>query len=190
MVKAGAVVVGEKPVATPSLSDDQAEFKTIADELWANETGENSVGKGKVYGGQSVKEVLTALNRPRFRIHKAQENTNLLYVHRKLDDVDLFWVNNRQNRIEDLEATFRVEGKDAEIWHPETGKIEQVSYTIENGVTRVPLHLVPSDAVFVVFRNKTGKTSRTIAPRDEMQLASIEDRGRSVFSPVGEHLSS
>ena len=39
MAKAGAVVVGEKPVGTPSLSDDQAEFKTIVNELWANEKG-------------------------------------------------------------------------------------------------------------------------------------------------------
>ena len=58
MVKAGAVVVGEKPVDTPSLSDDQAEFKTIADELWATEKGENTFGKGKVYAGQTIAEVL------------------------------------------------------------------------------------------------------------------------------------
>ena len=74
MVKAGAAVAGDKPVATPSLSDDQAEFKTIADELWANETGENTVGKGKVYGGHTIKEVLTALNiTPDFTYTKPQE---------------------------------------------------------------------------------------------------------------------
>ena len=48
MVKAGAVVVGEKPLNTPSLSDDQGEFNTIVNELWANAKSENIVGKGKV----------------------------------------------------------------------------------------------------------------------------------------------
>jgi hypothetical protein len=36
---------GLKPVESPSLADDQAEFQKIADQLWG--TG---IGKGKVYG--------------------------------------------------------------------------------------------------------------------------------------------
>ncbi|MDO9581452.1 MAG: glycosyl hydrolase, partial [Bacteroidales bacterium] len=122
MVKAGASVVGEKPVGTPSLSDDKGEFKTIVDELWANEKGENSVGKGEVYAGQTVTEVLNSLKGlPDFEYTKPKNNTELLFVHRKLDDIDIYWVNNRNNNVENLEATFRVTGKAAEIWHPETG---------------------------------------------------------------------
>ncbi len=34
LVAAGAVVSGPKPAATPSLSDDEAAFGAIADELW------------------------------------------------------------------------------------------------------------------------------------------------------------
>jgi len=56
MVKAGAIVVGEKPVDTPSLSDDQKEFKNIINELWANEKGENKTGNGKVYAGYSMRK--------------------------------------------------------------------------------------------------------------------------------------
>ncbi len=174
LVNAGALVVGPKPINTPSLSDDQAEFKTIADELWANDKGENKAGKGTVYAGQSIQDVLNTLNiTPDFTYTKPQENTNLLYVHRKLGNIDFYWVNNRNTRVEDLEATFRVEGKEAEIWHPETGKIEQASYTIENGTTKVPLHLEASDAVFVVFRNKAEETSRVINRATEKQLTEI-----------------
>jgi len=61
MVKAGAVVAGEKPVDTPSLSDDQSEFRTLVDELWANGKGENSVGKGKIYAGLTIAEALACL---------------------------------------------------------------------------------------------------------------------------------
>ena len=103
MAKAGAVVVGEKPVGTPSLSDDQAEFKTIVDELWANEKGENTLGKGKVYAGQTIAEVLTSLKvTPDFEYTKPQNNTeSFMFVHRKLDDVDIYWVNNRNNKVEE-----------------------------------------------------------------------------------------
>ena len=62
LVNAGAIVVGNKPVGTPSLSDDPSEFKAIADHLWMNENGENTVGKGKVFGGRTISEVLNALS--------------------------------------------------------------------------------------------------------------------------------
>ena len=175
MVKAGASVVGEKPVGTPSLSDDQAEFKTIVDELWANEKGVNTVGKGKVYAGQTIAEVLTSLKViPDFEYTKPQSNTELLFVHRKLDDVDIYWVNNRNNRVENLEATFRVNGKAPEIWHPETGKIEDASYIIAEGRTTVPLNLEPNDAVFVVFRKKAKSSSLKLPQPVETQLAVID----------------
>jgi hypothetical protein len=174
MVNAGAIVIGDKPVSTPSLTDNETEFQTIADQLWATGKGETIFGKGKVYSGQTIKEVLDLLKvAPDFGYTKPNENTNLLYVHRKAGDIDFYWVNNRNTRVEDLEATFRVDGKSAEIWHPETGKIEQASYNIANGLTTVPLHLESADAVFVVFRNKAKETSRTINRPTEKQLTEI-----------------
>jgi len=184
MVKAGAVVVGEKPVSTPSLSDDQAEFKTIVDELWANEKGINTVGKGKIYAGQTIAEVLASIKITHdFEYTKPQSNTELLFVHRKLDDVDIYWVNNRNNRVEDLEATFRVKGKAAEIWHPETGKIEQASYNIADGRTTVPLKMEPNDAVFVVFRKKAKTSSLKLTRPVETQLAVIDGTWNVSFQP-------
>ena len=60
LVNDGAVIVGGKPVNTPSLSDDDTEFHNIADELWGNGMGEHNVGKGKVYAGESLAEAFTA----------------------------------------------------------------------------------------------------------------------------------
>ena len=175
MVIAGAIVVGAKPDETPSLSDDSEEFKSIAGRLWAKKEGENHIGAGKVIGTNRIKEVLDQMKvSPDFSYTKPKDDTKLLYVHRKVGDLDFFWVNNRNNRTETLDASFRVEGKQAEIWHPETGKIEQASYSIENGITKVPLHLEPSDAVFVVFRNKSRETSRTVPMDSEHTLATIE----------------
>ena len=46
LVKDGAVVVGPMPIDSPSLSDDQAEFKSIAGQLFGSGTGDHSYGKG------------------------------------------------------------------------------------------------------------------------------------------------
>ncbi len=175
LVNAGAAVVGPKPIESPSLSDDQAEFCIIADELWGPGTGERSAGKGKVYANQTVAQALAlAQVTPDFEYAKPQPDTNLLFVHRKLPDGEVYWVNNRANRQENLEATFRVTGKAAEIWHPETGKTEPASYKIASGRTTVALHLQPADAVFVVFRKAAAAPSRTVPATVDTALATVE----------------
>ena len=47
LVKDGAVVVGGKPVNTPSLADDDKEFHSIADELLGQRNGRTQCGQGK-----------------------------------------------------------------------------------------------------------------------------------------------
>jgi hypothetical protein len=152
--------------------------------LWAVEKGENKVGNGKVFAGVPLKDVLVSLQvNPDFSYSQPQETIKLLYVHRKLGDIDIYWINNRQNKVVDPDATFRVEGRVAEIWHPETGKTELASYTIQDGMTRVPLHLEPNDAVFVVFRNKAVQAIHTINKPIEKQLTKIKGPWTVSFQP-------
>jgi hypothetical protein len=175
LVNAGAAVVGPKPMNSPSLSDDQAEFSIIADELWGPGTGERNAGKSKVYANQTVAQALAlAQVTPDFEYSKPQTDTNLLFVHRKLPDGEVYWVNNRANRKENLDASFRVTGKAAETWHPQTGKTEPASYKIAGGRTTVSLRLEPADAVFVVFRKAAAAPSRTVPAPVETALATIE----------------
>ena len=47
LVTAGAVVAGPKPLSTPSLSDDQAEFRRLADELWGSGGGKQDRQGGR-----------------------------------------------------------------------------------------------------------------------------------------------
>ncbi|MFV8341020.1 glycosyl hydrolase [Flavobacterium sp. XS2P39] len=175
LVKAGATVVGPKPIGTPSLNDDQAAFNSIVSELWGADNTVKSIGNGKVYTGESIEKVLTALQvKPDFEYTKPQADTQLLYVHRQLPEQELYWVNNRNARTEDLEATFRVTGKTVEIWHPETGKTEPASYSFADGRTKVSLHLEPNDAVFVVFKENTAKTAQIVPAVTETKLAALE----------------
>jgi hypothetical protein len=184
MVKSGAVITGEKPLGTPSLSDDQNEFKAIVNELWAKEKGENKTGAGKVYAGYSIAEVLGLLKiTPDFGYTRPHDDTELLYVHHKLNDIEIYWINNRNNRFEDVQATFRVIGRAPEIWHPETGEVEDASYNILEGMTTVPLRLVPDDAIFVVFRKKATKSSVTVTQPVEAQLAVIDGQWNLSFQP-------
>jgi hypothetical protein len=184
MVEAGAMVAGPKPIMTPSLSDDQVEFQSIVEELWAVDSGETRIGMGKVYTSQKISDVLDELNiEPDFSYTKPQTDSRLLFVHRKLGKTDFYWVNNRNNRIEEVEAKFRVEGRSAEIWHPETGMIENASFNIADGFTTVPLYLEPNDAVFVVFRDKAKGSSRVVIRPVEKEIATVTGPWNVSFQP-------
>jgi len=170
LVNAGAVVVGPKPIESPSQADSQTEFHAIADQVWGS-----GIGKGKVFGTETIAQALTAIEAgPDFEYTKPQPDTSLMYVHRKLADGDLYWVNNRNNRVETLEATFRVQGKAPELWHADTGVAEPAAYRIASGHTTVPLRLEPNDAVFVVFRRASAAPSRTLPVHTETNVAAVE----------------
>lgn len=182
MADAGAIITGPKPISSPSLIDDQSEFKAIADGLWGTGDDNNNTGKIKTY--RTISEVLSNLNiKSDFTYTKPQENTELLFVHRRLDNADIYWVNNRNDRVETVNASFRVEGKIPEIWNPQTGKTAATSYKIENGYTTIPLNLEAHDAVFVVFRKKTGQKSLEIPRPVEKRLAVIEGPWNIRFQP-------
>jgi hypothetical protein len=184
LVNAGAVVAGPKPIGTPSLSDDEKEFTILADELWAGGNGINSYGKGKVIGGTTIGQAIDQMKvQPDFMYAKPEQDARLLFVHRKTGNIDIYWVNNRKNRVEDIEATFRVQGKEAEIWHPETGVTEPAGFSIANGVTKVPLHLQPNDAVFVVFRVKAKDNKRELPKPTETTLAVLNGTWQVAFQP-------
>ena len=66
-----------------------------------------------------------------------------MFVHRKLADGDVYFVDNRNDRAEDVNAIFRVDGKAPELWDAASGETQPASYSIANGRTTVPLHLEP-----------------------------------------------
>ncbi|HRH47359.1 MAG TPA: glycosyl hydrolase [Panacibacter sp.] len=172
LVKAGATVAGVKPTATPSLADDQDEFNKLVSEIWSS-------SNTKVTEGKSLSDVLNIA--PDFAYTKPNSSTKLLYVHRKTIDRDIYWVNSRTSDLQDLEATFRVDGKVPELWLAETGKTEPLSYSIANGVTKVKLHMEPNETFFIVFKDKATKTTVELPTLKVKELATISGEWKIDF---------
>lgn len=174
LVEDGAVVAGPRPTDDPSLADDQAEFEKLSAQLFGDGSGVQKIGKGSVYTGQSLAEVFGALNlQPDFDYSRQADGPDVEFVHRKLTDGDLYFVDNRSDHDATVDATFRQTGKQPELWRAETGKAEPVSFKIAGGRTTVPLHLEPWGTVFVVFRKPTSEMSHTVPPLTETKVATI-----------------
>ena len=183
LVQAGAIICGAKPTDTPSLADDQNEFHQIADQLWGSGDGA-SVSKGRVYGKQTLSETLNAIHvAPDLAYTHPEPDTNLLFVHRKISGGDLYFMDNRNDRYENVSATFRVAGKAAELWHADTGVTEPAAYYFLDGKTTVPLDLAPWETVFVVFRSPVAARSRTLPAMIETSLTTIDGPWQISFPP-------
>jgi hypothetical protein len=184
LVEQGAVVAGPKPIEDPSLADNQAEFSKLNDELFGDGTGTHKVGKGAVYAGQNLGDVFAAMQvKPDFDYTKPETDTRLEFLHRKLAEGDLYFVDNRSDKPTSVAATFRVAGKAPELWHAENGSSEPTTFTIADGRTTVPLKLEPWGTVFVVFRKPTKEASFTAPAKTEAQLATVEGPWTVSFQP-------
>lgn len=161
LVEAGATVVGPPPTAMAGMilnPDDQQEFNTLVAKLWGGMDGTNNaehhVGNGEVFWGQTARQVLKESNvPPDFEETGLSDDGTMDWIHRAGDGLDIYYVASRWEGPESVECTFRVSGKQPELWDPVTGEIrDATAFRQENGRTIIPLEFGPHGSVFVVFR--------------------------------------
>jgi hypothetical protein len=180
MVAAGATIVGPRPTSSPSLlhyPDADAEVQTLAIDLWGDTDGvtdtQHAFGRGMIYWGLSLDEVLQRLKAPQDFAAGGTLDAGPVWAHRRTDDADLYYVSNQSDAPQHIDARFRVSGREAQVWRPMSGKVEEASYNSQNGFTTVPLELAERESVFVVFRRATTVTSYVEPTASEKTLATL-----------------
>lgn len=180
LVEAGATVIGTAPERAPGLQDDAAAFKALVTRLWSG----TPVGKGRVIASQDAEAALASAGiTPDFRITQGAADTDYRFVHRKLTDGDLYFVNNRTDKAGQIEARFRVTGKQPELWRVIDGTAQPVSYRIEGGETVIPLDVGAEDAFFILFRKAADAPSATVAAKATHAVATITSPWTVRFQP-------
>jgi hypothetical protein len=100
LVEAGAIILGNKPMESPSLMDDEddaKELKSISDKLWGtSKSGVKQIGKGKVYWGKSLDAVLHEENIKPDVI--APKNLDINWIHREINDVHIYFVASKEDK--------------------------------------------------------------------------------------------
>ena len=163
LVKAGAKVAGIRPLKSPSMSDNEADFQAILNEIWGKNPQLETQNFTEILRGSKVQEDVVIKN-PKAKI---------LYVHRKTAVEHIYWLNKRSAEANDAEISFRVSGAEPELWNPQTGKTEKVSYKIVNGRTIIPLHFESWEAYFIIFKNKASVLEYRKPVLNENQVATI-----------------
>ena len=187
MVKAGATIIGGKPINVPGLNrnaEDTQELSAIADLMWKNPDGGemkiNAYGKGRVVSGLTATELLQSDN-----IEKDFSSTgsnDLDYIHRQFANGDAYFVRNGSEVNYSGDCTFRQSGKFPELWDPSSGvQLKVKNFTEENGVITVQLNLPPAASVFVVFTDKERKDLRTYVPSEVLKEEKLSGPWKVTF---------
>ncbi|TFF37480.1 glycosyl hydrolase [Mucilaginibacter psychrotolerans] len=192
LIYMGATVVGAPPENAGELKDylvTDAEVRKIAAEIWGDLDGktrtERRLGKGRIIWGKTEGDVLKAdgiVSDFTFN-GQAEDADQFDYIHRKNGETEIYFVINRTDKKQTRDFTFRIAGKQPEIWDALTGKmINATAYRQTKDCTTMPLELDPFGSYFIVFRkpvNANGTTAHNFPQL--VQLSSLDGAWNASF---------
>jgi hypothetical protein len=168
LIAAGGAVLGPPPSRSPSLQDypkADEKVRKLAQEIWGNPDGrtrrEAQFGKGWIFQGLSVKEALERLDVPpdvlgldaKGPLWTELDGTVLPWIHRTTPEGEIYFISNQSDNAVPATPSFRVSGKQPELWDPVTAQHRPLpEFTREGGRTIVPLEFAPRQSLFVLFR--------------------------------------
>ena len=185
LILSGATVVGPPPKNATGLKkypERDELVKKIAYEIWGDLDGKNRTerkfGKGRVIWGKTPREILLSDGvTPDFTFQGQEAKPGQFdYIHRKQGNTDIYFVINRTNQPEKNDFTFRVAGKQPEVWNVVTGEIHEANTFVQTkGTTTMNLHLDRFDSYFIVFRKSVSTDSKGSGKENFPELKEITE---------------
>ena len=138
LAEKGASVCGVLPEEPAGMNDDNETFKMLRDRLQ------------KYMKGGGIANVLAEKGiKPDF---SASEN-DIRYVHRRLPDMDIYWVRNFSDRDIIGQINLRTPGaRNLEVWNPENGKQYSIPFTSSRSSVSTTLDMDSGCALFLVVK--------------------------------------
>lgn len=188
LVKAGATIIGSPPVKSPSLSDYpecDEKVQNLAKKLWGflavpqdvtvskrdvlPFAGIRKYGRGVIYWGADVQSknnemypnyAATAGLLKKLGVHEDFTSTGdaIRYGHRRTEDMEIYFLSNRNNKDVKTKCRFRVGKGQPELWDPVTGQRRALpEYSQKDKVTTIAMQFAPYQSFFVIFSRKSPK---------------------------------
>lgn len=164
LISEGAILYGPKPVSSTGLSsypESDEQVKQLAGELWGDIDGihitSHQVGKGTVFYGITLEDLYDRIElQPDFMYYPQNNNSpDIMFHHRISEETGYYFISNQEGTPVRLNCSFRISGKQPELWDPSTGDCFAIeSYEERNGRIYTDIDFDPYGSVFIVFRSK------------------------------------
>ena len=163
LVKAGATVVGPRPVEDSGLLNYprcDEDIKVLSARLWGPIDGkkvtDHRYGEGTMYHGIGIRDILTQKNiLPTFE-YTGDEGVWLDFIHRSTPEADIYFITNRHGRTVRSDCSFRIIDSAPQLWNPVDGRQRvKINYKRVGKRLIVPLRFEAFQSWFVVFPKNT-----------------------------------
>ena len=166
LVNDGATIIASCPQNTNSLTgypQSQQQLRAVAQSLWPDgqtKAMDRKAGNGRLISGYSLQQALDRIGlKPDFEVRDT--NLDMTFIHRVIDDADVYLVSNQQDAAVTASCIFNVVGKKPELWNAQYASISPAQlWQKQNNRTVVTLNLEPEESVFVVF-NETAAANKS-----------------------------
>ncbi len=89
--------------------------------------------------------------------------SNIAWEHRKSDELDIYFLSNQSKEDLVFEASFRIDGKNAELWDAVNRKIYPVAISQKDKRSNLHLSLKKEESIFVIFTTEVSPPTNTIS---------------------------
>jgi len=163
----GIIIAGDAPQTYLGLKNRQDEFDTLINSIW--HSGRKNVIPASELGTALVGRKINP------DVTFPEGETDLHFIHRHLEDSELYWVASTTGTPRKVEATFDITGRKPIALRADKGTVEEVSYRMENGRTTVTLDFSPRDAMFILFGEATTETEMILPKAMRKTAAELSD---------------
>lgn len=119
-----------------------------------------------------------------FGYEEIRKNNGLTFLHRKLNDADLYFVANIQDKHVSMPVYFRIQNKNVWNWNPYNGDITQLfHYSREENSMKVPIDLAPWESTIIVFEE--GKSIPYVSTTSVDKVSKISNN--TIYTEVREN---
>ena len=175
LVEAGATILGNAPETSPSLAgypEADRNVRMLAVTLWGESSApieaDRKVGKGRVLSGMTLEQAFAKIGvEADLQIIGADnllcaaagngkiglgEKGGIVFKHRHTGAQEIYFLANTSNKTATFTASFRSGGQRPSLWNAVTGElIPAQAFAQRKGRTQLPIQLVASESIYVVF---------------------------------------
>jgi hypothetical protein len=198
-IEAGGTVIGERPLRSQGIASaaEEQQFQDIARRLWegceASADHHAVLGRGQFYCTANSRETLRSMGTAPDLEERSSTQPSLDYVHRRTADADIYFVRNTLDTPVRADVVFRVDGRQPELFHADTGLVEKTLLfePTADGRTRLPLSLEARGSIFVIFRHRAStsyvadiKEDGVLVHRSDAALSVVQRGNEAVLSTL------